>query len=276
LARLRSLRPRENERDALLALAWIWVLVPLVFFSLSTSKLPGYVLPIFPAMAIVLGAEVERVWNNQATRWGQFAVVPSLLLLLLSGAAVGGYLQKKGVLDSAVAAFAGLILAVVVIAIAWRTMGKSRAAVLSPVIVTACLVAGITLFVFPRIHDDEKVGVKPLALQIAQLLKPNEDIVLFHRDRIYAPVFYNAGRVEFYQGGRIVQGVAHGEQFDVETATQLIQALKHEQSEGESSAILIATRGRREVLQRDARFVTQAVAQQGKYAALRVSLRPGT
>ncbi|MFN8007173.1 MAG: glycosyltransferase family 39 protein [Terriglobia bacterium] len=32
---------------------WAWAIVPLVFFSLSRSKLPGYVLPSFPAIALL-------------------------------------------------------------------------------------------------------------------------------------------------------------------------------------------------------------------------------
>ena len=66
VARLRSLRPRIEARDSLLLLAWIWIAVPLIFFSFSVSKLPGYILPISPALAIVLGPEVERIWNGGA------------------------------------------------------------------------------------------------------------------------------------------------------------------------------------------------------------------
>jgi len=43
VGRLRSLRPRIEARDSLLLLAWIWIAVPLVFFSFSVSKLPGYI-----------------------------------------------------------------------------------------------------------------------------------------------------------------------------------------------------------------------------------------
>ena len=39
---------------------WIWVALPVVFFSLSESKLPGYVLPVVPALALLVAREWDR------------------------------------------------------------------------------------------------------------------------------------------------------------------------------------------------------------------------
>ena len=58
VGRLRKLKPRSNKRDSLLTLAWIWFALPLLFFSFSVSKLPGYLLPVFPALAMIIGVEV--------------------------------------------------------------------------------------------------------------------------------------------------------------------------------------------------------------------------
>jgi 4-amino-4-deoxy-L-arabinose transferase-like glycosyltransferase len=56
----RGLRPRLSERDAFLSFAWVWFLVPIVFFSASGAKLPFYILPSFPALAILLGDQISR------------------------------------------------------------------------------------------------------------------------------------------------------------------------------------------------------------------------
>jgi len=40
-------------------LLW-WALVPLVFFSFSGSKLPGYILPIVPPLALLIGKELVQ------------------------------------------------------------------------------------------------------------------------------------------------------------------------------------------------------------------------
>jgi 4-amino-4-deoxy-L-arabinose transferase-like glycosyltransferase len=52
--------PRGTNFDAERFLL-IWVLVIFVFFSISKSKLPGYVLPAFPALALLAAIQLERL-----------------------------------------------------------------------------------------------------------------------------------------------------------------------------------------------------------------------
>ena len=42
----------------------LWLLVPLVFFSISQSKRPQYILPLMPAVALMVG----RIWTEARTR----------------------------------------------------------------------------------------------------------------------------------------------------------------------------------------------------------------
>ncbi len=42
---------------------WLWGLVPIVFFSFSRSKLPGYILPSIPAFSILAAKEWEQSLN---------------------------------------------------------------------------------------------------------------------------------------------------------------------------------------------------------------------
>ncbi len=71
---------RESKGDPASALFWAWVLFPLLFFSLSRSKLPGYVLPIFPALALLAAKEWERLWSLESSQG------PGCRLTLLSQA----------------------------------------------------------------------------------------------------------------------------------------------------------------------------------------------
>ena len=43
-----------------LRLLILWVIAIVVFYSLSRSKLPGYILPVYPALAVLLGCYVQR------------------------------------------------------------------------------------------------------------------------------------------------------------------------------------------------------------------------
>lgn len=48
--------------------AFCWLLVPLVFFSFSGSKLPGYILPALPAAFVLTAEYVSRFVRNNRTR----------------------------------------------------------------------------------------------------------------------------------------------------------------------------------------------------------------
>jgi 4-amino-4-deoxy-L-arabinose transferase-like glycosyltransferase len=59
---LRNLR-REPLRHPDSTLLWAWALIPFLFFSFSRSKLPGYVLPMFPALALMAAKQWDRIWS---------------------------------------------------------------------------------------------------------------------------------------------------------------------------------------------------------------------
>lgn len=60
-------RPSERP-DPLAVFAFAWMLVPLVFFSFSGSKLPGYVLPSVPAAAILAALYIEKFASRSRTK----------------------------------------------------------------------------------------------------------------------------------------------------------------------------------------------------------------
>src|SRR5262249_13679803 len=61
-----------------------WVLLPLVFFSFSGSKLPAYILPVFPALAVM-----GSTWPAEAHRgkWLRIALAVLAVLVALAAAA---------------------------------------------------------------------------------------------------------------------------------------------------------------------------------------------
>ena len=70
LARLRFRKANALSPAAALNLfAASWIIFPLVFFSFSGSKLPGYLLPVIPAAAILIGERMARVASGAGSRW---------------------------------------------------------------------------------------------------------------------------------------------------------------------------------------------------------------
>src|SRR5690606_34501260 len=79
---LRGLYPLRPARslDPLATFAWAWMLVPLVFFSLSGSKLPGYILPALPAAIVIAAMSAHRFALRSS---GRAAAVKGLAVITL-------------------------------------------------------------------------------------------------------------------------------------------------------------------------------------------------
>jgi 4-amino-4-deoxy-L-arabinose transferase-like glycosyltransferase len=64
-----------GKHERVLIFVFAWIVFPVLFFSFSSSKLPGYILPTLPAALIVISLKIE-----EPKRW---AVIATGLLLLV-------------------------------------------------------------------------------------------------------------------------------------------------------------------------------------------------
>jgi hypothetical protein len=114
----------ERSREHLRAFAWLWLLVPLIFFSISTSKLPQYILPLMPAVALLVATQWDpkRGFPKTGTRiallaWGIFA----LLLIAVGFGALDRTATAPEIL-AVVRTPTLLLAAVCIIAIGWAVV----------------------------------------------------------------------------------------------------------------------------------------------------------
>lgn len=256
--RLRSLAPRNDNRDSLLTLAWVWVAVPLVFFSVSESKLPGYILPIFPALAVIIGAEVERVWQGDRSWALRAALWMTAFALVGLGFAVVIYLHRESIeIGGPQAVLAGLPLALALASAVALAMHKSRAFITGAAAVVVSLILATVILLVPALGNE--VSLKALSLEAAAALRPGEKIG-FYLKKEFAPVFYAEGRV--------LCDPRRGATFYA-----LHQGMVADALQSEPSLILITDSRWRDGLEKDSRFTTEFIASQGESLALRVALK---
>ena len=258
IARMRSLRPAADARDSLISLAWIWTAIPLLFFSFSESKLPGYILPVVPALAIIIGAEVERVWSGGRARFLKTAMWLTALLLTAVGVGLILFAQRESVnVHGWRAALCSLPLAIGLFSAVALALGGNRVFSLAPAAVVLSAILGTVVLLLPALK--EEVSLKTLSLRAAAALGPNEKIG-FYLKKEFAPVFYSQGRV--------LCEPRRGTTFYALHQDMLADAL-----ESEPTLIIITDSHWLEGLKGDQRFTTEDIASQGDAIALRVALK---
>jgi 4-amino-4-deoxy-L-arabinose transferase-like glycosyltransferase len=145
---LRQRRIQDPSKDGFAIFLLIWFLLPVLFFSLSQSKLPGYILPALPAGALLLSECLRRGQSNgQGSIW---------LVVLHS-------------VTSASLLLAALLLQLVALQhrLAWN-----RATILAFVLAGALAAAvGVTLRLRPGLRLLRFVTLVPVILAIAAVLR---------------------------------------------------------------------------------------------------------
>lgn len=175
----RSLRNwRETLADHLRLFLWLWVIVTIGFFSFSGSKLPGYVLPIFPAIALLVGLELERWWQPVVERrekllaamTAAFIAIVGIAAIFVSHRELGVTLRDAALLGvTTVAVALGYLLV-------WVWRGGQAATLSLPFLLIAIVIAA-THWIFPALGNRE--SLKPLAQAAVFAAQPGERLVFF-------------------------------------------------------------------------------------------------
>ena len=170
-------RQRFGNRGARAQLfCWIWALGVIGFFSLSGTKLVSYILPAFPAFALLVGACFSGdVWTRAMQRTS--LVVPMLLSPILAVAAFlyltsdRGLPRKEGLSYASAFCAALLVMADVV----WRVR-HDRWKIFGAQTLGSCLVV-VILLRFAG-HFAKYEDASPMLRALAPHLKPSDTVAL--------------------------------------------------------------------------------------------------
>lgn len=115
-----------------------WIAFPVLFFSASSSKLPSYILPVFPALAWLAGERLARL-PAASLRWDALLLVPLAAGALALGLRLERYANARTTVEMyqqfehwvVAAALLGLLTAAVAFALSRRGRRLGAATVLS-------------------------------------------------------------------------------------------------------------------------------------------------
>ncbi len=191
--------------------AFAWLLFPLLFFSMSGSKLPGYILPALPGAALLAGERLAAFLRGEGSMRALRATGALMLLLAVAGTAYG---LKATELSRACIA---LVAAPVVAASAYVLFATRRrelcvllvvmVSFLTPVLIASCAV--------------ERVAARE---SVRDLLRAAEG-----RGYGASPVLnlHNVERTaQFYAAGRLIYDETRGEPWKFEGAGEVLEVAR--------------------------------------------------
>lgn len=187
----------------------LWLIVPVLFFSISRSKLPGYILPAVPAgsllMADYLRRHLKQEQGAKAARW--------LLILhaLLAGACVVpallvGYLVTQHHLPSGRPIFAALGVALVLAAgVAITLLSRMGLRMLRFVTLIPVVLAVAAVLKIGAPSLDQTLSARPLAREIASVETRSLPLAVYgvRREIEYGLGFYRNQAVVRYERDRV-------------------------------------------------------------------------
>ena len=202
----RNRKQLQEKSNSIFLLLWIGLIF--IFFSFSHSKLIPYILPIFPALALLIGHFFATYWERSAIKWGYFAL--SWVWLALGGIGVVGLIKNSFstlshtaklfligsysvfLLNSLVASFF-----VVKKKLKWAFSTLAVGSVIS------------YLIIFTGIPYVDTRSIKPLVRILKPLLKPGDKIVVYYDYYQDLPFYLNRRVMTVNIGGELSFGMRH-------------------------------------------------------------------
>ena len=208
----KSVRAQPDSGLHFRLFACCWLIVTVVFFSLSRSKLPGYILPALPAGAVLLAdylrEQLQEENDANVPKW--MAILHALVTSApVVPAVLVGYIVSERRLPAgrpmliAIAVAFVLCVAVALTLVSRLHLRMLRFVTLIPVVlaVAAVLKLGTTAV-------DQKLSTRPLAVELASVETHQLPVAVCGapREVEYGLAFYRNQTVARYEAGNVPSG----------------------------------------------------------------------
>ncbi len=201
----------EPDRELQFGLfAWCWLAVPVLFFSLSQSKLPGYILPAIPAGAVLLADYVRRRCEQPSearvavSKWlavlhalvAASPIIPALLI---------AYLVTEHRLPGGRPMIIALVIAFVLcVAIAFTLVSRAGLRMLRFITLIPAVLVVAAVLRLGSTAIDQTLSARPLAVELTSV-EPHLPIAVcgVSRELEYGLAFYRNQAIARYEVGSV-------------------------------------------------------------------------
>ncbi|MDD4178591.1 MAG: glycosyltransferase family 39 protein [Candidatus Margulisbacteria bacterium] len=200
-----TFKNRKNDPE-LLSLCFI--LPAFIVFSIAQTKIPNYILPLYPFLAIMVG----RLWDeflgsrkkhdrDFLIAYFLFAVVVILLMIaaVIAGSQYSGPYQK---LLPQLYTLAAILVSGSLLSIIFFLFKRYQLSFILISLMVFILVGSLTLQALPAIEKYK--GAKPLGLELAEKIQPGDQIAVYNVGNRPSIVLHSPKPVKFLENMKAV------------------------------------------------------------------------
>lgn len=193
VARPADVEGAGRSANALMNFALAWFLFPLVFFSFSGSKLPGYVIPMLAPAALIVGNQLSRL-RSTSSRW---PLKVTAALYLLFGIIALVYSWRTGTLPPTLA----VCFAAPLFVAGCFPFFCPRKPIAAVALMAATTVAALLLLMYCVAPAFAELESSRRLLQLADARGYSQTAIFGMQRRDRTPEFYAAGRIVYGADG---------------------------------------------------------------------------
>jgi len=201
---------RRSEPDLELqfrVFACCWLIVPVLFFSISRSKLPGYILPAVPAAVVLFSDYLRQQLEQQSPLPKWIAIFHALIACApIVPAALIGYIVTEHRLPAGRPIWIALSIAfVLTIGVAVTLAGRLQWRMLRFVTLIPVVLAVAAVLKLGTTAIDQKLSTRPLATELASMETQKLPVAVcgVSREVEYGLEFYRDQIISRYETGNI-------------------------------------------------------------------------
>jgi 4-amino-4-deoxy-L-arabinose transferase-like glycosyltransferase len=212
MERKSALKPDLEFQFGLFACCWL--VVPVTFFSLSQSKLPGYILPAVPAGAILLAdylrqhLELKPSESHHIPKW--LAVLHALVASapIVPAVFIGFLVTRQHLASGRPMLFAIAFAFVLFVAIALTLVRRAGFRMLRFVTLIPVVLSVAAVLKLGTASIDEKLSARPLKIALDEVETQKLPVAVYgvQREMEYGLAFYRNQTIIHYEPGNIPAG----------------------------------------------------------------------
>jgi 4-amino-4-deoxy-L-arabinose transferase-like glycosyltransferase len=197
---------KRQDDKGMSRLLVIWVIATFIFFSAATSKLSTYLLPVFPACALLMASYLSDFMDDRrsSARKGWIIGIACWLIpiVLLAAYAIPNdpwtyWNHRSGIIWQDFEAFLILFSALLLITLLLVVFRKNLAAITSLAITGPVLAFFILFAMVPGVNPYK--GAKEISLQVDYILNDNQNIPMYGQ-MLDSALFYTGRDAQMLHG----------------------------------------------------------------------------